>query len=134
LVNLKSSRLGWPLWNICVTNDLGYAPFVVNTSGSFPHSLLITVFVTRLTRRIPLVGAPEFTPCFYWGSCNSIFSFMCNVLKIVVCPFSFGHCVVCSSSINGFWLPPFGIFKLFCDYLYDINTYMLLTFCEYEPI
>ena len=28
------------------------------------------------------------------------------------CPFSLGHCVVCSS-IFGFWLPPFGIFKLF---------------------
>jgi hypothetical protein len=30
------------------------------------------------------------------------------VLSIVVCPFvlfSFGHCVVCSSSIYGFWLP-----------------------------
>jgi hypothetical protein len=26
---------------------------------------------------------------------------------------TFGHCVVCSSSIYGFWLPPFGIFKLF---------------------
>ena len=39
---------------------------------SFPHSLLITGFVTRLTRRVPLVkqemantsGAPEFTPVF----------------------------------------------------------------------
>jgi hypothetical protein len=29
------------------------------------------------------------------------------------CTFSFGHCVVCSSSIYGFWLPPFGIFILF---------------------
>jgi hypothetical protein len=29
------------------------------------------------------------------------------------CTFSFGHCVVCSSSIYRFWLPPFGIFKLF---------------------
>ena len=28
-------------------------------------------------------------------------------------PFSFGHCFVCPSSIYGFWLPPFGIFKLF---------------------
>jgi hypothetical protein len=27
--------------------------------------------------------------------------------------FSFGHCVFCSSSIYGFWLPPFGIFKFF---------------------
>ena len=29
------------------------------------------------------------------------------------CTFSFGHCVVCSSLIYGFWLPPFGVFKLF---------------------
>ena len=28
------------------------------------------------------------------------------------CTFNFGHCVACSSSIYGFWLP-FGIFKLF---------------------
>ena len=28
---------------------------VVNTSRSFPHSWLITRFVTRLTRRVPLV-------------------------------------------------------------------------------
>ena len=32
---------------------------------------------------------------------------LCNVLYIVVCPFiwlCFGHCIVCSSSIYGFWL------------------------------
>ena len=29
------------------------------------------------------------------------------------CTFSFDHCVVCSSSIYGFWLPLFGIFILF---------------------
>ena len=46
--------LGWPLWNICVTNDHGYIPLVVNTSRSFPHSRLITGFVTRLTWRVPL--------------------------------------------------------------------------------
>ena len=33
--------LGWPLWNICVTNDHGYVPLVANTSRSFPHSRLI---------------------------------------------------------------------------------------------
>jgi hypothetical protein len=43
------------LWNICVTNDHGYVPLVINTSRSFPHSRLITGFVTRLTRRVPLV-------------------------------------------------------------------------------
>jgi hypothetical protein len=39
--------LGWPLCNICVTNDHGYVPLVVNTSRSFPHSWLISGFVTR---------------------------------------------------------------------------------------
>jgi hypothetical protein len=33
------------------------------------------------------------------------------------CPFSFAHCVVCTPSIYGFWLP-FGIFKLFCKFIY----------------
>ena len=47
--------LGWQLWNICVTNDHGYVPLVVNTSRSFPHSRLITWFVTRSTQRVPLV-------------------------------------------------------------------------------
>jgi hypothetical protein len=47
--------LGWPSWNICVTNDHGDVPLVVNTSRSFPHSWLVTGFVTRLTRRMPLV-------------------------------------------------------------------------------
>jgi hypothetical protein len=46
---------GWPLWNICATNDHGYVPLVVNTSRYFPHSWLITGFVTRLTRRLQLV-------------------------------------------------------------------------------
>ena len=43
--------------------------------------------------------------CFHWGSCYSICSYLCFVLKIVVFPFSFGHCVVCPSI--------YGIFKLF---------------------
>ena len=47
--------LGWPLWYICVTNDQGYFPLVATTSRSFPHSWLITGFVTRLIWRVPLV-------------------------------------------------------------------------------
>ena len=73
----------------------------------------------------------DFIPGFQWGSCYSIFSFMCRSF-FVFCPFSFGHCVVCPL-IYGFWLPlwyllaivlsvllwftasdyQFGIFKLF---------------------
>ena len=35
--------------NICVTNDYGYVPLVVNTSRSFLHSWLITGFATGFT-------------------------------------------------------------------------------------
>jgi hypothetical protein len=103
---------------------------------------------------------------FYWGSCYSIFSFIlcmfCRLLfvlfyfffwplcclsffdtRILITPLvSFGHCVVCSSSIYGFWLPlwyllaivlsvllrymdsdyPFGIFwPLCCLFFFDIR-------------
>jgi len=47
------------MWNICVTNDHGYLPFVVSTSQFFPHSGLITGFVTRLTRQVTLVEPQE---------------------------------------------------------------------------
>ena len=45
----------WSLWNICDLNDHGYIPLVVNTSRSFPHSWLITGFLTRLILRVPLL-------------------------------------------------------------------------------
>jgi hypothetical protein len=39
-----------------------------------------------------------------WGSCDSIICFMCMFYKslFVHLYFSFGHCIVCSSSIYGF--------------------------------
>ena len=65
--------------------DHGYVPLVVKTSQSFSHSRLITGFVTRLTRRVPLAEQELLTlpehmrspPDFQWGSCYSIFSFIC---------------------------------------------------------
>ena len=65
---------------------------------------------------------------------------------LAFCPFSFGHCVVCSSSIYGFWLPlwyhlaivlsvllrftasdyPFGIFWPLC-WLFFFDLRILIT-------
>ena len=42
-------------WSICVTNDHGYVPLVVTTFWFFPHSRLITGFVTRLACWVSLV-------------------------------------------------------------------------------
>jgi hypothetical protein len=50
VVKFESSLVGIPLPNVCVTKHNGYVPFVViNISGPFPHSWLITGFLTRLT-------------------------------------------------------------------------------------
>jgi hypothetical protein len=42
-------------YGMSVTNDHGYVPLIVSTSRRFPHSLLITWFVTGATRQMSLV-------------------------------------------------------------------------------
>jgi hypothetical protein len=59
--NPHDTNIVFVLWNIFVTNDHGYVPLVVNTSRSFPPSWLITGFVTRLIRWVPLVEQKLFT-------------------------------------------------------------------------
>jgi hypothetical protein len=106
-----------------------YVPLVVNTSRSFRHSWLITRFVIRLTRQVPLVeqertaypsGAPEFTLGF--SGVRVIRSVVLGVYFVDRCLsfWSFGHCVVCSSLNYGFWLS-----------LWYLQT--LLTKKTYEP-
>ena len=86
------------------------------------HSWLITSNVTKLTRRVPLVDQelltlPEYTssPPVLSGVpvTRSLILCVCFVDRCLsFCTFSFGYCVVCSSSMYGIWLP-IGIFKLF---------------------
>jgi hypothetical protein len=76
-----------------------------STSRSFPHWWLITRFIDRLTRRIPLVEPELLTlpehlsspPVFNWVSWYSIFSFLCLLCRslFVLLSFFFGYCVVC---------------------------------------
>ena len=89
------------IWNICVTNDHGYVPLVVNTSRSFPHSRHITGFVIRLTRRVPLVEQelptlPEHmsSPPVFSGVrvTRSLVLYVCFVDRCLsFCTFSFGQ-------------------------------------------
>jgi hypothetical protein len=97
------------------TNDHGYVPLVENTSRYFPHSWLITGFVTELTRRVPLVEQELLTLPKHRSSppvfgrvrvSRSLVLCVCLVdLRLSFCTFYFGHCVVCSSAMHGFWLP-----------------------------
>jgi hypothetical protein len=112
---IKYTMTWLTLWNICVTNDHGYVPLVVNTSQSFLRSWLITGFVTRLTPQVSLVEQELLTLLEHLSSppvlsgvrvTRSLVLYVCFVDRCLsFCSFSFGHCVVCSSSIYGFWLP-----------------------------
>jgi hypothetical protein len=72
-------------------------------------SWLITGFVTRFTQRVQLVeqehqNSPPF--CSGVRVTRSLALYVCFVDRCLsFCTFYFGHCVVCSSSIYGFWLP-----------------------------
>ena len=101
-------------WCLKLDNDHGYVPLVINTSRSFPHSWLTTGFVTRLSRRMPLVEQELLTLLENLSS-SPVFSGVRVTRSLVLCVcfgdrclffcnFSFGCCVVCSSWIYGFWL------------------------------
>jgi len=44
-------------------------------------------------------------------------------LFLYLCPFSFGHCIVCSSSLHGFWLP-----------LWYLQTFLVSLFFFFWPL
>jgi len=94
-----------------------------STTRSYPHAWLITGFVTRLTRYVPLVEQELLTLPEHLSSppvCSGVRSLVLYVCLVdhclSLCPISFGHCVVCSSSIYGFWLPLWYL-KLFLKFL-----------------
>ena len=137
---------GWPLWNICVTNDHEYVPLVVNTSRSFPHSRLITGFVTRLTRRVQLVeqellNLPEHlssSPVFSGVRSYSIFSFIymfCRSLFVLLNGFLWSLCclffdirilIAPLESSNSSWMYP-SILFIYSPFLLYIS--FLCTYC-----
>jgi hypothetical protein len=122
--------LGWPLWNILCNK--WYVTLVVNIFQSFLHSLLITGFVTRLTWCMLLVEQELFTLPQHLGSppvlsgvrlTRSLVLYVCFVDRCLsFCTFSLGHCVVCSSSIYGFWFPLWYLQTLLIENLKD-NSY-----------
>ncbi len=82
-------------------------------------------FVTRLTRRVSLVEQELLTipkhlssPPVFSGIrvTRSLVLYVCFVDRCLsFCTFSFDHCVVCSSSIYGFWLPLWYLQTLLTD-------------------
>ena len=79
-------------------------PQICSTCKYFPVLSSFTTyygFVTRLTWRVPLEEHLSSTLGFYWVHVTrSLVLYVCFLDRCLsFCTFSFGHCVVCSSSI-----------------------------------
>ena len=79
------------------------------------NSPVFSSFMTCGAGTAFLSVTPEFIPCFWWGLCCQIFSFLCSVLQIVVCSFVLWFWPLCCLSFFEFTDSdyPFDIFKLF---------------------
>ena len=95
--------------------DYGYVSLVVTLPGPFLYSWLITRFVTRITRWMPLVEQ-ELPTLQEHLSSPPVFSGV-RVTRSLVC------CVIFCRSLFGLsfhlriLIAPFGIFKLLLDYM-----------------
>jgi hypothetical protein len=87
-----------------------------------------------IVQGMPFSQKPEVKPCasmnqhplprclllwwyvYKWGSCSSIFSFLCNILYFVMCPFVLFLLAIALSILRITASDyPVGIFKLFCQ-------------------
>jgi hypothetical protein len=101
------------------------SPFTQKLSFLYHRQSLYQTWLSStlsvLTRRVSLVEQEQLTLPEHLSSppgfsgvrvTRSLGLYVCFVDRCLsFCTFSFSHCVVCSSSIYGFWF--FGIFKLF---------------------
>ena len=108
-----------------------------NTSRSFPHSWLITGFVTRLTRRVPLVEQELLTLPEHQSS-SQVFSVVRFTRSLVLCVCFVDHylsfvlfllyivlSVLLRHTDSDY---PFGIFKLF---LFTLFVFVCILCCDF---
>jgi hypothetical protein len=105
----------WPLCclsffclRILITPLVSFGHYIVCPSvyGFWWHLWYLLAIVLSVLR----FTDSDYTFGIFWPLCFlSFFG-----LRILITPLvSFSHCVFCPSSVYGFWLPPFGILKLF---------------------
>jgi hypothetical protein len=109
-------------YGISVTNDHKKVPFVVTPIQSFPHSWIITGFVTRVTRQVSPVEQELLTLPEHLSS-SPVLSAVWVVKSLVFCTtfyrlFVLFLLAIVLSVLSWFMAPdyPFGIFILFLIY------------------
>ena len=74
----------------------------------FWHIQLLTRRVSLVEQELPTLPVNLSSPQIFSEvnvACSLVLCVYFVDRCLSFCPFSFGHCVVCPSSINGFWLP-----------------------------
>ena len=127
---LRSSRwLGKPLRKMCVTNEHDYGLHIVSTSWSVLHSILITEFILRVTRWVPLVEQDLLTLPEHLSS-----PFVIGWVRVAR---SVAVCVTLSKSLFFVVFPlaiVSSVFLLLTDscYLFDISKlFLIMIFIQY---
>jgi hypothetical protein len=92
----------------CLLSLFYDAYFLKGKKNKYKNTLVS--FQCRLTRQVSHVEQepltlPEHmgsTPGFNGFNVARFLAFCVMFCKVVVCPFSFGHCIVCTTSLDGF--------------------------------
>jgi hypothetical protein len=110
-------------------NLLGKKIFWTVTRTTHPsgaHAFTLYFSEVRVAR--PLVLCVVFCRSLFVHMSLFIWPLYClsffNVRLLITSLVSFGHCIVCPSSMYGFWLPPFGIFILVLSMLTFLLTFV----------
>lgn len=100
----------------CIGSSFIYVIYLLFWSPRrFPYHIMFTPFNSNTTTTTSRAGTTyhnkvhQFTPAVLWGSCFSLFCFLCRVMYIIVCPLSFFFSLHCPS-IYSLW---HSFFKLF---------------------
>ena len=98
----------WPLYclffylRLLITPMVSFGHCVVCSSSIYGFWLPLWYLVAIVLSVLLLFTASDYPYGIFWPLCCLFFFY----LRLLITPMvSFGHCVVCSSSIYGFWLP-----------------------------
>ena len=108
---------------------LFYRPLFVCLFASFSLVIVLYIPLTSGAGTAYPSGAPDFTPSFEWGSCYSIFSFICTFCRslfVLLYFFFWPLCFLFFFDIR-FWLPLWYLHTL-------LARLLIITFGFFKPL